>query len=59
MAKSKYNEYRITDIVGILDIDEDGKYVVIVDNEKHDINTIFGDNVGYEIALKLTDTIEV
>jgi hypothetical protein len=54
MAKYKFTDARVTDIVAILDINEDGKYIITLDDEQYDLDQILKEHVGDTIALKFT-----
>lgn len=58
MAKFKFSDARITDIVAILDRDEEGKYILTLEDEQFDFDKILGDHVGDMIQLKFTRDIE-
>lgn len=58
MAKFKFSDARITDIVAILDKDEEGKFIISLDDEQFDFEQILNDHVGDNIAVKFTRDIE-
>ena len=59
MAKSKFTDLRITEIVSLLDKDENGKFIVVFeDGEQYDLEQILNDHVGDNIQLKFTRDIE-
>lgn len=58
MAKFKFSDARITDILAILDRDEDGRFILTLDDEQFDLEQILNDHVGDTIALKFTRDIE-
>ena len=55
MAKFKFSDARITDIVAILDKDEEGRFILTLDDEQFDFEQILNDHVG---AIKFTRDIE-
>lgn len=58
MAKFKFSDARITDIVAILDRDEEGKYILTLDDEQFDFEKILEAHVGDVCAIKFTRDIE-
>jgi hypothetical protein len=58
MAKFKFTDSRITDIVAILDKDEEGKFIITMDDEQFDLEQILNDHVGDVCAIKFTRDIE-
>ena len=58
MAKFKFSDARITDIVAILDRDEDGRFILTLDDEQFDFEQILNDHVGDVVAVKFTRDIE-
>lgn len=58
MAKFKFSDARITDIVAILDKDDNGKYILTLDDEQFDFEQILNDHVGDVMAVKFTRDIE-
>ena len=58
MAKFKFSDARITDIVAILDRDDDGKFILTLDDEQFDFEQILADHVGDVVAIKFTRDIE-
>ena len=58
MAKFKFSDARITDIVAILDVDAEGKYILTLDDEQFDFGQILADHVGDVVAVKFTRDIE-
>ena len=58
MAKFKFSDARITDIVAILDKDEEGKFILTLDDEQFDFLQILNDHVGDVCAIKFTRDIE-
>ena len=58
MAKFKFSDARITDIVAILDKDEEGKFILTLDDEQFDFEQILNDHVGDVVAVKFTRDIE-
>ena len=58
MAKFKFSDARITDILAILDKDVEGRFILTLDDEQYDLEQILNDHVGDTIALKFTRDIE-
>jgi hypothetical protein len=58
MAKFKFSDARITDIVAILDKDEEGRFILTLDDEQFDFEQILNDHVGDVCAIKFTRDIE-
>ena len=58
MAKFKFSDARITDIVAILDRDEEGKFILTLDDEQYDFEQILNDHIGDVCAIKFTRDIE-
>lgn len=58
MAKFKFSDARITDIVAILDKDEEGRFILTLDDEQLDFEQILNDHVGDVCAIKFTRDIE-
>lgn len=58
MAKFKFSDARITDIVAILDKDEEGRFILTLDDEQYDFEQILNDHVGDVCAIKFTRDIE-
>ena len=58
MAKFKFSDARITDIVAILDKDEEGRFILTLDDEQFDFEQILNDHVGDNISVKFTRDIE-
>ena len=58
MAKFKFSDARITDIVAILDKDEDGRYILTLDDEQFDFEKILDEHVGDVCSIKFTRDIE-
>ena len=58
MAKFKFSDARITDIVAILDKDAEGKFILTLDDEQFDFEQILNDHVGDNISVKFTRDIE-
>lgn len=58
MAKFKFTDSRITEIVAILDKDENGKFILTLDNEQFDFEQILNDHTGDVCAIKFTRDIE-
>ena len=58
MAKFKFSDARITDIVAILDKDVDGKFILTLDDESYDLEQILNDHVGDTAKLTFTRDID-
>lgn len=58
MAKFKFSDSRITEIVAILDKDENDEFIVTLDDESYSLKKILEDHVGDNIQLKFTRDIE-
>ena len=58
MAKFKFSDARITDIVAILDKDEEGRFIISLEDEQFDFEQILNDHVGDNISVKFTRDIE-
>ena len=58
MAKFKFSDSRITDILAILDRDEEGKFILTLDDEQYDFEAIMAEHVGDTIAVKFTRDID-
>lgn len=58
MAKFKFSDARITDIVAILDKDEEGRFILSLEDEQYDFEQILNDHVGDVCAIKFTRDIE-
>ena len=58
MAKFKFSDARVTDIVAILDKDEEGRFILTLDEEQFDFEQILNDHIGDVCAIKFTRDIE-
>jgi hypothetical protein len=58
MAKFKFTDSRITEIVALLDKDAEGRYIITLDDEQFDFEQILNDHVGDNISVKFTRDIE-
>lgn len=58
MAKFKFTDSRITDIVAILDKNDEGKYILTLDDEALDFEQILDEHIGDVVAVKFTRDIE-
>lgn len=58
MAKFKFSDSRVTDIVAMLDKDEEGRFILTMDDEQLDLEAILNDHVGDNISVKFTRDIE-
>ena len=58
MAKFKFSDARITDIVAILDKDEEGRFILSLEDEQYDFEAIMSEHVGDTIAVKFTRDID-
>ena len=52
MAKHKYDRKVVIDVVGILDVKEDKRVVVIVDDVEYDFADILTSSIGTEVHFK-------
>ena len=55
MAKFKFSDARITDM---LDKDEEGRFILTLDDEQFDFEQILNDHIGDVCAIKFTRDIE-
>ena len=58
MAKFKFSDSRITEIVAILDKDENDEFIVTLDDESYSLKKILEDHVGDEATIRFTRRIE-
>ena len=58
MAKFKFSDSRITEIVAILDKDENDEFIVTLDDESYSLKKILEDHVGDNVQLRFTRDIE-
>ena len=58
MAKFKFSDARITDIIAILDKDEEGRFILSLEDEQYDFEQILNDHIGDVCAIKFTRDIE-
>ena len=58
MAKFKFSDARITDILAILDRDEEGKFILTLDDEQYDFEAIMAEHVGDTIKCTFTRDID-
>lgn len=58
MAKFKFSDSRITEIIAILDKDEEGRFILTLDDEQYDLAQILADHVGDTTSIKFTRDIE-
>ena len=58
MAKFKFTDSRITEIIGLFDKDEEGRYIVTLDDESYDFGEILNAHIGDVIQVKFTRDIE-
>jgi hypothetical protein len=58
MAKFKFSDARITDILAILDKDNEGRFILTLDDEQYDLEQILNDHVGDTCSIKFTRDIE-
>ena len=54
MAKCKFVDARITDIVAVLDKNENGEYILRFEDESFELDKILEGHINDEIALKFT-----
>ena len=57
MAKQKYEEKKVIDVVGILDKVDD-RYVIMVNNEEYDLLELVEKCLGSEVCIKSEDVLE-
>lgn len=59
MAKFKFTDSRITEIVALLDKDDEGRYIIsLEDNESYDFGKVLDSHLGDTIAVKFTRDID-
>jgi hypothetical protein len=58
MAKFKFSDSRVTDIVAMLDKDEEGRFILTMDDEQLDLEAILNDHVGDVMKCNFTRDIE-
>lgn len=59
MAKFKFTDSRITEIVALLDKDDEGRYTIsLEDNESYDFGKVLDSHCGDIISVKFTRNIE-
>lgn len=58
MAKFKFSDSRITEIVAILDKDENDEFIVTLDDESYSLKKILEDHTGDNIKVTFTRDIE-
>lgn len=58
MAKCKFTDARVTDILAILDKDENDNWIICLDDEQFDLEKILESHQGDTMALKFTRDIE-
>jgi len=58
MAKHKYEKKTVIDAVGLLDIKEDGRTVLIIDKIEYDFNDIVKQSLGMEVHFTSTSIEE-
>lgn len=52
MAKQKFEDNRVIDICGILDKDEDGEWIVLVEEESYSLSQYLDEMAGHEVVIK-------
>lgn len=52
MAKHKYDKKLIVDVVGVLDVVDDGRLVMMVDGVEYDFGDIAKTAIGTEVHFK-------
>lgn len=58
MAKFKFTDSRITEIVALLDKDDEGRYIIsLEDNESYDFGKVLDSHLGDTISVKFTRDI--
>lgn len=58
MAKFKFTDARITEIVALLDKDEEGRYIITLEDESYDFSKILDAHLGDVVAVKFTRDME-
>lgn len=58
MAKFKFSDSRVTDIVAMLDKDEESRFILTMDDEQLDLEAILNDHVGDIATIRFTRDIE-
>jgi hypothetical protein len=58
MAKFKFSDARMTDIVAVLDQEKHGRSILSLEDEQYDFEQILNDHVGDNISVKFTRDIE-
>lgn len=58
MAKFKFSDIRMTEIVAILDKDDEGRYIITLDDESYDFGKVLDSHIGDTINVKFTRDIE-
>lgn len=54
MAKFKFSDARITEIVALLDKGEDDEFIITLDDEAYSLKKILEEHVGDNISIKFT-----
>ena len=58
MAKFKFSDIRMTEIVAILDKDDEGRYIITLDDESYDFGKVLDAHLGDTINVKFTRDID-
>lgn len=58
MAKCKFTDSRITEILAVLDKDEEGRYIIMLDDETYDFGKVLDAHLGDVMSVKFTRDIE-
>lgn len=58
MAKFKFTDSRITEIVAVLDKDDEGRYIITLEDESYDFGKVLDAHLGDNIAVKFTRDID-
>lgn len=53
--KPEYSEKKITTCKGVVDKNDDGSVVVLVDDEVHSVDDLFADKLNQEVEIKFTE----
>lgn len=53
--KPEYSEKKITTCKGVVDKNDDGNVVVLVDDEVHSVDDLFADKLNQEVEIKFTE----
>lgn len=51
--KAKFEQKQITEVIGMLDYDDNGELIIVVEDDTYSLKDILDSKGGYEIQLKL------